>query len=233
MAKGSYQVIFSGKILEHADIDMVKNNVARVFSLPEDRVEKLFSGRRLVLKKDVDQATAERYKTTLHRAGALCEIEDLSATEPVTQTPTQETKPQAPQSVDNTSSMTVAEAGSQIGEPVNVDNADIDTSGLDMAEVGITLTESQQVPDADIDTGSIDLAEAGVTLAETEMVADANIDTSGLDMDEVGTTLAKPEEFLEAEFDLTDLSLDEAGTTLAELESVPDVNIDTSKLSLD
>ncbi len=221
MAKGSYQVIFVGKIIEHADFDMVKTNVARVFSLPPDRVDKLFSGRRIVLKKDIDQTTAERYKTTLQRAGALCEIEDTQAATP-------ESTQVAPDEL-----MTVAEPGSQIGEHVEVANATIDTSGMDMAEVGITLAESESVPDAHIDTGDINMAEAGITLAEPKEVVDVQIDTSGIDMAEVGITLAEPEEFLEAEFDLSDLTLDEAGATLVESTSVPDANIDTSQLSLD
>jgi len=220
MAKGSYQVIFSGKILEHADINMVKSNVARVFSLPEDRIEKLFSGQRLVLKKDVDQTTAERYKTTLQRAGALCEIEEIK---PVTHADTQ---------TEHTE-ISVAEVGSQIGEHVEVAKANIDTSGLGMAEAGITLTESQPVPDANIDTANMNMAEVGITLAESKHVPEAEIDTSSMEMSEAGITLAEHEEFLEAEFDLTDLSLDEVGTTLAESKSVPDAKIDTSQLSLD
>lgn len=234
MAKGNYQVIFSGEILEHADIDMVKSNVARVFSLPSDRIEKLFSGQRLVLKKDIDQVTAERYKTTLQRAGALCEIEDTAASpqipsaEKVKPAVTQASTPQ----VEETG-MTVADPGSQIGERTEVADANIDTGDMDMAEVGITLVESEPVPNANIDTGDIDMAEVGITLVESDPVPDANIDTSGIDMAEVGITLAEPEEFLEAEFDLSELSMDEAGATLVESKSVPDANIDTSQLSLD
>ncbi len=228
MAKGSYQVIFSGEIIEHADIDMVKSNVARVFSLPADRIEKLFSGKRLVLKKDIDQATAERYKTTLQRAGALCEIEAPSAviTEEIKPNPTPITQ------VDDVS-MSVAEPGSQIGEHQEIPEANIDTSSLDMAEVGITLAESDHVPDVHIDTGNIDMAEVGITLSEAKEPVEADIDVTHIDMAETGVTLKEPEEFLEAEFDLADLSMDEVGATLTESEPVPDANIDTSGLSLD
>jgi len=238
MAKGSYQVIFSGKIIEHADIDMVKANVARVFSMPDDRIEKLFSGRRLVLKKNIDQATAERYKTTLQRAGALCEIEDLATVQqtPVAEKTESKPEPESERNIQSTAadvSMTVAAPGSQIGEHIEVAAANIDTSGMDMAEVGITLVESEAIPDANIDTGDIDMAEVGITLAEPKEVADANIDTTGIDMAEVGITLTEPEEFLEADFDLSELSMDEVGVTLVEPKSVPDAKIDTSQLSLD
>ena len=233
MAKGSYQVIFSGEIIEHADIDMVKNNVARVFSLPSDRIDKLFSGKRLVLKKDIDQATAERYKTTLQRAGALCEVEDLAAvtTEETKPDPVPVTQAEAPA---DSPGMSVAEPGSQIGEHQEIPEANIDTSAFDMAEVGISLAESSQVvADVNIDTSNINMSEVGITLAEPKEVVEADIDVTNIDMAEAGVTLKEPEEFLEAEFDLADLTMDEVGTTLVESKPIPEANIDTSDLSLD
>ena len=245
MAKGSYQVIFSGKIIEHADLDMVKANVARTFSMPPDRIEKLFSGRRLVLKKDLDQATAERYRITLQRAGALCEIEDTAASTPITEKPVQpvpSVHPAAPEIAAQTqppvtqadeSGMSMAEAGIILAESAPVPDANIDTGDIDMAEAGIILAESTLVPDANIDTGDIDMAEAGIILAESASVPDANIDTGDIDMAEVGITLTEPEEFLAAEFDLGDMSMDEAGAQLVEPTKVAPADIDTSQLSLD
>jgi len=239
MAKGSYQVIFSGKIIEHADLDMVKANVARVFSMPPDRIEKLFSGRRLVLKKELDQATAERYRATLQRAGALCEIEDIAST-PIVETVVEpaSTEQAAPQKEDtlspvDKSGMSMAEVGITLIESEPVPDANIDTEDIDMAEVGITLVEHEVVPDANIDTGDIDMAEVGITLVEHEAVPDANIDTGNIDMAEAGSTLVEPTEFLEAEFDLDELSMDEAGVQLIEPEKVAPAEIDTSQLSLD
>ena len=221
MAKGSYQVIFSGKIIEHADIDMVKANVARTFSMPPDRIEKLFSGRRLVLKKDLDQATAERYRSTLQRAGALCEIEDTTASTPITEKPPVQPAP------------SVQPAAPEIAAQTQSPVTQVDASGMSMAEPGIILAEPAPVPEANIDTGDIDMAEVGITLAEPAPVPDANIDTGDIDMAEVGITLTEPEEFLAAEFDLGDMSLDEAGAQLVEPKKVAPADIDTSQLSLD
>ena len=237
MAKGSYQVIFSGKIIEHADLDMVKANVARTFSIPPEKLEKLFSGRRLVLKKDLDHATAERYRLTLERAGALCELEDTAskpAAAPSVQASTPVKEGVAPTSqVDNATGMSMAEVGITLVEPESVPDANIDTSDMNMAEVGITLVEPVFAPDANIDTGDMDMAEAGITLVEPESVPDANIDTGDMDMAEAGSILAEQEEFLEAEFDLAELSMDETGVQLVEPKKVEPADIDTSQLSLD
>jgi len=236
MAQGTYQVIFSGKIIEHADLDMVKTNVARVFSLDTDKVEKLFSGKRLVLKKDIDQSTAERYKVTLQRAGALCEIEDSAAEQaqqPITVSP--EAVPQetaTPVEPDEAVGPSIAPVGITLIESDPVPDANIDTGTMDMAEVGITLAESDPVPDANIDTSGMDMDEVGVQLVEPESVPDVDIDTSALDMDEAGTTLIESQEFVEAEFDLAGMTMDAPGEQLVEHEAVPDADIDTSKISL-
>jgi len=234
MAKGSYQVIFSGKIIEHADLDMVKANVARVFSMPPDRIEKLFSGRRLVLKKELDQATAERYRATLQRAGALCELVDTAAT--VQAQTTAEPNPpgtEVAEAATEDSALSMAEVGITLVKPAEIVEANINTSGIDMADVGITLIESTPVPDANIDTSDIEMADVGITLIESTPVADANIDTSDIEMAEAGSILVEETEFLEAEFDLGELTMDEAGVQLVEPKEVVAADIDTSELSLD
>lgn len=236
MAKGNYQVIFSGKIIEHAELDMVKANIARVFNMPDERVDALFSGSRLILKKDLDQATAERYRLTLQRAGALCELEDTAATVAVAEKlpvekPITTAEPRVSQADESTISM--ADAGITLIESAPISDANIDTHDLDMAEAGITLIESASVADANIDTHDLDMAEAGITLTESASIPDANINTGDMAMADAGTTLIEAEEFLTAEFDLGEMSMDEAGVQLVEAEKVEPADIDTSKLSLD
>ncbi|NNG14163.1 MAG: hypothetical protein HKM22_03300, partial [Gammaproteobacteria bacterium] len=140
MAEGSYQVVFSGRIIDGAELDMVKHNVARVFNLDAERVEKLFCGRRLILKKQIDQATAEKYQTTMQRAGALCEIEN-----------TAQASPTAEASSEARSEVTSATRLKSEGE-----------SGIGLAEPGVQLVEHAVVPEANIDTGAMDMAEPGV-----------------------------------------------------------------------
>jgi hypothetical protein len=240
MAEGSYQVIFSGHIVDGAELDMVKQNVARVFNLDAERVEKLFCGRRLILKKQIDQATAEKYQTTMQRAGALCEIENTaqvsSKAESVTGAAASEAPPGAAQTPTQPSRadagiISLAEPGIQLIEPAVVPEANIDTSGMDMAEVGIQLTEPGEVPEVNIDTSAIDMAEVGIELVEHEAVPEVNIDTSGMDMAEAGIQLVEPSEVPEAEFDTSGMSLDAPGVQLVEAKEVPPANIDISHLS--
>ena len=74
-----YEIVFTGQVLPGARLEAVKANLARLFQADEQRIELLFSGRRLVLKNSLDAAAAEKYRSTLERAGALVEVVDLSA----------------------------------------------------------------------------------------------------------------------------------------------------------
>jgi len=233
MAQGTFQVIFSGAIVEHADPEMVKANVGRVFSLDADKVEKLFCGRQLVLKKDIDQSTAERYKLTMQRAGALCEIEDtaVAADQEKPGTPEQ-TAEITPAASEGETGFSVAPAGITLIESEPVPDADIDTGDMDMAEAGITLAEPEEFVEAEFDLSAMTMDAPGEQLVEPESVPDADIDTGDMDMAEAGITLAEPEEFVEADFDLSGMTMDEVGEKLVEHERVPDADIDTSELSL-
>lgn len=71
-----YEIVFSGQVLPGARLEAVKANLARLFQADEQRIELLFSGRRLVLKSNLDAAGAEKYRSTLERAGAHVEVID-------------------------------------------------------------------------------------------------------------------------------------------------------------
>ena len=69
-----YEVAFSGQLIAGAQLELVKANVAKVFQADEQRLALLFSGRRIVIKSNLDAAGAEKYRDILARAGALLEV---------------------------------------------------------------------------------------------------------------------------------------------------------------
>ena len=239
MAEGSYQVIFSGQIIEGAELEMVKRNVAHIFTLDPERVEKLFCGRRLILKKQIDRLTAEKYQSTMQRAGAVCVSEDTAQARPASSAAghprTGETTPVSQQGENEQrqaeATVSLAEAGTVLAEQQAIPEANINTTGMDMAEAGILLVEPRLIPEANIDTAGMDMAEAGIQLVESRAVPEANIDTTGMDMAEAGITLAEHVAVPAAEFDTSTMSLDAPGVKLVESKDVPAANIDTSHLS--
>jgi hypothetical protein len=72
-----YEIVFSGELVPGAPLEAVKNNLAKLFQADAQRVELLFSGRRLVLKNNLDSATAEKYRATLQRAGAVALVVEM------------------------------------------------------------------------------------------------------------------------------------------------------------
>ncbi|OCX11390.1 hypothetical protein [Pseudomonas graminis] len=69
-----YEIVFSGQLVPGAQPDLVKANLAKLFQADAQRIALLFSGRRLVLKNNLDEAAAEKYRSTLERAGAMAQV---------------------------------------------------------------------------------------------------------------------------------------------------------------
>ncbi|MNP07752.1 hypothetical protein D3C76_997950 [compost metagenome] len=74
-----FEVAFSGQTVPGIPLDTVKSNLARLFQADEQRIALLFSGRRVVIKNNLDAAGAEKYRTVMERAGAMVEVVDLDA----------------------------------------------------------------------------------------------------------------------------------------------------------
>ncbi len=74
-----YEIAFSGQTIPGAQLDTVKANLARLFQADAQRIELLFSGRRMVIKNNLDAAAAEKYRSVIERAGAVVEVVDMDA----------------------------------------------------------------------------------------------------------------------------------------------------------
>ena len=206
MSDTTYTVIFSGQLVEGADAEAVKANFARLFKVELARVEPMFSGKPAIIKKGVDEATANKYQQALRQAGALCELvpsQPAAAQAPVppaapaatgaqptpasseTVSPSTLPAPATPTEAApdvSTLNATIAEPGVVLIEPEQVETPQIETSHLSMDEVGVTLVEAEAVPDLQVDISTLTMAEPGVVLKEPEEVEVPNIDTSGMSL---------------------------------------------------
>jgi hypothetical protein len=73
-----YQLVFSGAISDGRDINEVKHNLASLFKTDEDKIEQLFASLPIVVKRDVDYDGALKYQRALHKAGAICQVEEAA-----------------------------------------------------------------------------------------------------------------------------------------------------------
>jgi hypothetical protein len=69
-----FEVAFSGQIHDDAELDEVKARIARLFKADEGTIARLFSGERIVIKKNMTAEAADKYSIAFTKAGAICEM---------------------------------------------------------------------------------------------------------------------------------------------------------------
>jgi len=147
MSDELYEVAFSGQIKAEADLEHVKAKVAAMFKADATKLERLFSGQRMVIKKNIDQATAKKYQMALDNAGAVCEVKLLS------------------EAVESVSNAGVAEAPQT--DPLGISAGDIDTLSADIAPVGSDMQDDiKRVAEPELDLSGMDMAPAGSDLGQ-------------------------------------------------------------------
>jgi uncharacterized protein YbjQ (UPF0145 family) len=72
-----YTVIFEGKILPGKDVDSVKKSLMRLLNQDEMVMDRLFSGKPIVIRKNVDAKTAGTFRKAFETAGAICMIKQV------------------------------------------------------------------------------------------------------------------------------------------------------------
>jgi hypothetical protein len=95
MSEARFNVVFAGEMVAGADPAKVRENLAAAFRMDISKVEALFSGKRVVVKKDADQATAMKFRAVMKQAGAVCDLERIGEESPAA-APAAETAAPAP-----------------------------------------------------------------------------------------------------------------------------------------
>lgn len=72
-----YEIAFSGELAPGAKLEQVEANLTRLFQADAQRIAVLFSGRRIVIKQDLDHASVEKYRQAMARAGAIAEVRPM------------------------------------------------------------------------------------------------------------------------------------------------------------
>jgi len=70
MSEPRYSILFAGEALPGFALDTVKANLAGLFKSDLDKIEALFSGQSVPLKRNLESAEADKYLAALQRAGA-------------------------------------------------------------------------------------------------------------------------------------------------------------------
>ncbi len=89
-----YNVIFYGEAAQGHTLEEAKSNLATIFKLSAKQIERVFTNKPIMIKKDVDYQRALQYKTAFERAGAVCHVEAVEIT-PKTNQPSRVTSEKA------------------------------------------------------------------------------------------------------------------------------------------
>ena len=73
----NYNLIFKGEVAPGQEINNVKLAFAKTFKISPEKIPSYFSGKPVVLKKNVEHAVAYKYKAALERVGALSELQRI------------------------------------------------------------------------------------------------------------------------------------------------------------
>ena len=199
MAEPGFQIVFDGQLVEGADPAQVKANIAKLFKMEVAKVEPLFSGRPTVVKRGLDDASAQKYRIAFERAGAVATIVDPNemassgaAPAPVAP-PSAESPPANAQDGEDEgpSRLEIAEA-SRAPPPLIARGLPSAPDDMTMADPGALLMDEPSTVEApSIDTSHLTLSEPGVNLVEHEKVAAPEFDLSDFDLAPPGTALGE------------------------------------------
>ena len=77
----NYQVLFNGEVESAADLERVRENLARELGLDERKAKQLFSGRTVVIRSQLEQHEAQAWQDRFAELGAICRIKNLVPSE--------------------------------------------------------------------------------------------------------------------------------------------------------
>ncbi|MDJ0776419.1 MAG: hypothetical protein QNJ85_01065 [Gammaproteobacteria bacterium] len=192
MSDDLFEVSFAGVVRDGEDPAEVRAKVGKMFNADEAKLAQLFSGKRIIIKKNIDQATAAKYQTALTRAGAECEVRPMGGAAPAA------AEPQAAPAA--TEAAPAAAAAAQVyqtqydGEvapppqtdPLGITGDQIEDLSATIAPVGSELQDEYQAPDEpQIDISGLDMAPVGSDLSDGSKQAEPPPpDTTGITLAE-------------------------------------------------
>src|SRR5690606_12743397 len=70
----TYKLVFRGDIAPGHELMDVRQKLQQLFSLDDEGINKLFCGRPVTIKRQLDQASAEKWCAALLKAGAIVKM---------------------------------------------------------------------------------------------------------------------------------------------------------------
>lgn len=239
MADELFNVIFRGDIAPGQTLPDVKARFAQLFKLDAAKLEAYFTGKPVVLKKECDRATADKFKAVLQQAGALVNIKSAIAAvaAPVATSSPIATPPAA------TSVTAAPVAATPAVEANTVQSASEGSWSLSPRGADLLKPEEVRAPaPVNVSIDHIAVAKRNPFAADAEAPLEAardaeapQLDLSAYQLGKVGEALVEFQDFVPRDLDLSALTLDALGANLLPADEqlpVMGVAVDLSGLQL-
>lgn len=224
-----YNVYFAGQVMAGFDARVVRDKLAKIFNADQATLDKLFSGKAQLIKRDCDAATASKYKQALERAGAIPIIKNAASAAATAATAA--VPAPAPANAPSSSSTSPPARAMTAAEKIAALAAAPDENRYQQrAPDSAAADHRSHTAEASNETGTVAAADnSGIALAppgtavlrEEERAAPVvrEVDTSGLAIDATTTRLSDAAPPPPAAPDTRHLSMGAVGDTIPNLPS--------------
>jgi len=218
MASVTYAIVFSGEILEGHQAFSVKAHMSKMLKADADKMQTLFSGKQVVLKRTTDKQQAMKIGSALKKIGADVKIKAVKQEAPAEPAPA--ASADAPAASGNDGDWSLAPMEGNIVEPQPAPRApDIDLSNLEIREMDdepLAAPRRVQAPQLDLSEYSVSEND-GSPLVEPSNAPMPEVEAPDFGLDEPGAELETlHEEREEVHPDISNLTLAEPGSDLLE-----------------
>ncbi len=228
MNQEKYDLVFSGQLVPNFELAQVKKNVQALFRVDDAKIQILFSGKAITLKKGLDLDVASKYRVAMKKAGARIDLilRPEEKAEPNTAGPSGSgVSSQA--AAEATKSESAGGISTSLGaQPVTASEprSTIEAPDFGVAAVGDDLlldTEKADVTAVEVDISQLSVApQEGNLVDASELfhLDDVEVTIPDLDVAPVGSDVLTEEERKKVdavEVDISGLSLAKVGGKLA------------------
>ncbi len=239
-----YRLVFRGEVLEGQHKAVVKQRLGAALKVEGERLDVMFTGKAVTIRKDADTDTAARFQIAFKRAGARLRVmpvaDELEAVPEAAPEAVLGAVPKAPASqqpaAKDDGAFKLAPRGTLMADPVPPPRKpDVDLTQFTLAAVGTVLGVPRVVGAVAPDVSHFTIAAPGVTLSDAEPLPVMEPDVPSWDVAELGADIGTLVPMVEPPFELDDIEFELApvGTLLADADDADAPQApDTSHLSL-
>lgn len=189
MSEPRFDIYFRGECLQNFQAEQVKHVFCQIFKAPAEKINPLFSGKPVALKKALDKATAIKFKQAFEKAGAKVYVQLSQANSQVNSIQTAPARPSVASMFELLPPGSDVLSHSEKSAPVitKIDIAHLSTQ-TDYQRLSPISEAAPEAPDVSY----ITVAEAGADLLagyKTAKVPTMVLDLSAIELAEVGADM--------------------------------------------